>query len=85
MTRRRRKADTAPATAQPPQPEANCAVASGSPLPPRPDSKLGIVLSLLQAAEGGQPRQALRGDRLAASHDRGRADRPAQARLCDRD
>lgn len=52
MTRRRRKADTTPATAQSPEPEANSAVATAPPLPPRPDSKLGIVLGLLQAAEG---------------------------------
>jgi hypothetical protein len=55
MTRRRHKADAAPAAAQSAasEPEANSmVVASGSLSPHRPDSKLGIVLSLLQAAEG---------------------------------
>lgn len=54
MTRRRRKADAAPAAAQlaASEPEASSMVAAGPPSPPRPDSKLGIVLSLLQAAEG---------------------------------
>jgi hypothetical protein len=54
MTRRSRKADTTPAidTSSASESEAISAVVYGSPLPPRPGSKLGIVLGLLQAAEG---------------------------------
>lgn len=54
MTRRRRQTDAAPATAQSAasEPEASTAGIPRPPVPPRPDSKLGIVLSLLQAAEG---------------------------------
>jgi hypothetical protein len=54
MTRRSRKANPDPAIAQSEAPEIENASPSDlkSPLSPRPDSKLGIVLGLLQRDEG---------------------------------
>jgi hypothetical protein len=54
MTRRSRKAHPDPAIDQLPAPEVASALPSDvkSPSPPRPDSKLGIVLALLQADQG---------------------------------